>query len=128
MTTSQPQTNRSSTDKPLESEEKKGKKNFLGLKTDPFIFLVSAGFVVIFVAVTLAFGSRARDVYASISGWLMENLGWMYIGGYSLMFIFLLGVLYPSTEICVLVTMMRSLRTPCRYGSPCCLRQVLARH
>lgn len=92
MTTSQPQTNRSSTDKPLESEEKKGKKNFLGLKTDPFIFLVSAGFVAIFVAVTLAFGSRARDVYASISGWLMENLGWMYIGGYSLMFIFLLGV------------------------------------
>ena len=92
MTTPQPQSNSDSVAKPLESEEKTEKKNFLGLKSDPFIFLVSAGFIVAFVTLTLAFGEKARNVYGAISNWLLENLGWMYVGGYSLMFVFLIAI------------------------------------
>ncbi|WP_346348137.1 BCCT family transporter, partial [Corynebacterium stationis] len=92
MTTSQPQSNKNSVAKPLESEEKASKKKGLRLQTDPFIFFVSGGFIVAFVALTLAFGERARNVYSVVSGWLLDNLGWMYIGGYSLMFVFLIAI------------------------------------
>ena len=68
MTTSQPQSNKNSVAKPLESEEKASKKKGLRLQTDPFIFFVSGGFIVAFVALTLAFGERARNVYSVVSG------------------------------------------------------------
>ncbi|MDU0479283.1 BCCT family transporter [Staphylococcus chromogenes] len=67
-------------------------KRFLGLKTDPLIFLASAGFTVVFVIATIALGSRAKDFFAVVSGALLTNLGWMYIGGVSLAFIFLIAV------------------------------------
>ena len=92
MTTSQPQSNMNSGATPVESEEKTSKKRRLRLQTDPFIFFVSGGFILAFVALTLAFGERARNVYSVVSGWLLDNLGWMYIGGYSLMFVFLIGI------------------------------------
>ncbi|MEX3507293.1 MULTISPECIES: BCCT family transporter [unclassified Corynebacterium] len=67
-------------------------KRFLGLKTDPFVFLVAAGFIVVFVAGTLLFGARARDLYAVASNSLLTNLGWLYIGGFSIIFVFLIGI------------------------------------
>jgi len=66
--------------------------NVLGLKTDPLIFLAAAGFIIIFVASTLAFGDGARTVYANVSGGLMKNFGWLYIGGVSAIFIFLIAI------------------------------------
>lgn len=66
------------------------KRNIFGLKTDPFIFFTSAGFIVTFVAVTIAFGEKARNAYATVSSFLMDNLSWMYIGGFSAMLVFLL--------------------------------------
>ena len=50
-----------------------------GLQTDPVIFGASLGFIVVFVAATLAFGDRARQLYSSISGFLMDNFSWMYL-------------------------------------------------
>lgn len=91
MTTSQSQSKKTPVSSQADKEDPP-KKNFLGLKSDPVVFWVSAGFIVIFVAVTLVFGASARDVYANISGWILENLGWMYIGGYSLFFIFLIVI------------------------------------
>ena len=67
-------------------------KRFLGLKTDPFVFLVAAGFIVVFVAGTLLFGAQARDLYAVASNSLLTNLGWLYIGGFSVVFVFLIGI------------------------------------
>ena len=64
-----------------------------GLQTDPVIFGASLGFIVVFVAATLAFGDRARQLYSSISGFLMDNFSWMYIGGISAVFIFLIVIL-----------------------------------
>ncbi|WP_244213427.1 BCCT family transporter, partial [Corynebacterium gottingense] len=63
-----------------------------GLQTDPVIFGASLGFIVVFVAATLAFGDRARQLYSSISGFLMDNFSWMYIGGISAVFIFLIVI------------------------------------
>ncbi|WP_018297675.1 BCCT family transporter [Corynebacterium lubricantis] len=71
------------------------KKRFLGLKTDPLILFVAAGFIVIFVAGTLAFGAGARNVYAAVSGSIMDNFTWLYIGGVSAIFVFLI-VLFVS--------------------------------
>lgn len=65
---------------------------FLGLKSDPGIFLGSAGFIAVFVIVTIMLGDTARRAFTTISGGLMSNFGWMYIGGVSLVFIFLIGV------------------------------------
>lgn len=71
-----------------EPEEKSRK----GLKSDPFIFTISVGFIVVFVIATIMLGETAREGFTSISGWLLENLGWMYVGGVSLVFIFLIGI------------------------------------
>lgn len=55
-------------------------KNKKGLKSDPFIFSISVGFIVVFVIATIALGEKARTTFSAIAGWLLENLGWMYIG------------------------------------------------
>ena len=62
------------------------------LQTDPLIFGASLGFVVVFVAATIAFGDRARALYADVSGFLMDNFAWMYIGGISAVLIFLIVI------------------------------------
>ncbi len=62
------------------------------LQSDPLIFLPAAGIIVAFVILTLALGPVARDAFSRTAGWLLDNLGWMYIGGVSLMLIFLLGI------------------------------------
>ncbi|WP_175935448.1 BCCT family transporter [Corynebacterium sp. Marseille-P4321] len=62
------------------------------LQSDPLIFFSALGFILVFVAVTLAFGDEARQVYSSISGWLMDNLAWMYIGGISAVLVYLIVV------------------------------------
>ncbi|MEJ5928957.1 BCCT family transporter [Corynebacterium sp. H128] len=74
------------------SPENPAEKRFLGLKTDPFIFLVATGFIVVFVAGTIIFGARAQQAFSTIAGSLLTNLGWMYIAGVSLGLIFLIAV------------------------------------
>lgn len=63
-----------------------------GLQTDPLIFGVSIGFIIIFVAATLIFGDNARQLYSTVSTALMDNFAWMYIGGVSAIFIFLIVI------------------------------------
>src|SRR5699024_7515710 len=67
-------------------------KHFLGLKSDPFIFLVSVGIIVTFVVATVILGDTAREGFSAVAGWLLENLGWMYVGGVSLILVFLIGI------------------------------------
>ncbi|MDP9851583.1 choline/carnitine/betaine transport [Corynebacterium lowii] len=62
------------------------------LQSDPVIFLASAGVIVSFVVLTILLGETAREAFSQAAGWLLENLGWMYIGGVSLVLIFLLGI------------------------------------
>lgn len=50
------------------------------------------GFIVLFVAVTIVLGDTARDAYAAASDWVTSNLGWLFIGGVSASFIFLIGL------------------------------------
>ena len=65
------------------------------LRADPLIFFTAVGFIVAFVALTIGFGERARDTYSTVSGWMMDNFAWLYIGGVSAVFIFLI-VLFVS--------------------------------
>ena len=62
------------------------------LQTDPFVFFTAAIFVIVFVAGTIAFGARARDLYGNVSESLLENFAWLYIGGFSVIFVFLIGI------------------------------------
>ncbi|SIS58435.1 choline/carnitine/betaine transport [Corynebacterium appendicis CIP 107643] len=65
------------------------------LRADPLIFFTAVGFIFAFVALTIGFGERARDTYSSVSTWMMDNFAWLYIGGVSAVFIFLI-VLFVS--------------------------------
>ena len=62
------------------------------LQSDPLIFFSALGFILVFVVATLAFGDRARQTYADISGWLMDHFTWLYVGGVSATLIFLIVV------------------------------------
>lgn len=62
------------------------------LQADPLILFTSTGFIALFVIITLAFGERAREAYSAVSEVLMNNLAWLYIGGISAVFIFLIVV------------------------------------
>ncbi|RRO91136.1 multidrug DMT transporter permease, partial [Corynebacterium bovis] len=53
-------------------------------RPDPLVLGLSTGFTVLFVALTVVFGDRARAVYTAGAGWLLANLNWLYIGGVSL--------------------------------------------
>ncbi|MCT1492935.1 BCCT family transporter [Corynebacterium sanguinis] len=63
-----------------------------GLQSDPLIFYTSVGFIALFVGLTVIFGDRAREAYSSISTALMNNFSWFYIGGVSLVLVFLIVV------------------------------------
>lgn len=63
-----------------------------GLQSDPLIFCTSVGFIALFVGLTVIFGDRAREAYSSISTALMNNFSWFYIGGVSMVLVFLIVV------------------------------------
>lgn len=64
-------------------------------RADPLIFFTAVGFITAFVALTIGFGDSARELYSKVSGWMMDNFAWLYIGGVSTVFIFLI-VLFVS--------------------------------
>lgn len=68
------------------------KRPFMGIKSDPFIFLCSLGFIVAFVVITTILGATARDAFSDVAGGLLKYLGWLYVGGVSMVFIFLIAV------------------------------------
>lgn len=61
---------------------------------DRLILWVSAGFIVLFVAVCVIFGDNARDSFSTVSGWLMTNLNWLYVGGVTIALLFLVGLAF----------------------------------
>lgn len=76
----------------VNTQEKKSGGFLKNLPTDPLIFTTAMGFIVLFVAVTVVLGDTARDAYSAASEWVTSNLGWLFIGGVSASFIFLIGL------------------------------------
>ena len=76
----------------VNTQEKKSGGFLKNLPTDPLIFTTAMGFIVLFVAVTVVLGDTARDAYSAASEWVTSNLGWLFIGGVSVSFIFLIGL------------------------------------
>lgn len=76
----------------LEPSARTSKNPLQKLPTDPLIFTTAMGFIVIFVAVTIALGEGARDAYSAASNWVTSNLGWLFIGGVSVSLIYLIGL------------------------------------
>lgn len=82
-----------STQTPQANTQEKKSGGFLkNLPTDPLIFTTAMGFIVLFVAVTVVLGDTARGAYSAASEWVTSNLGWLFIGGVSVSFIFLIGL------------------------------------
>lgn len=71
-------------------------RQVFGLKTDPMIFLVGIGVILAFVLTTIAFGTNIQPYFAATAESLLTNLGWLYIGGVSFVFIFLIGIFMSS--------------------------------
>ena len=64
----------------------------LGLRTGSVIFTGSAVVIVAFVALTLAFTEQVDAVFAAVTGWILENLGWFYILGVTVFLVFLVFI------------------------------------
>ncbi len=75
-----------------EPEEREPGRRFLGLKSDPFIFLGALGFILVFVVGTILLGESAQLAFSAVADSLMVNLSWLYIGGVSMAFLFLIGM------------------------------------
>ncbi|QFG20104.1 BCCT family transporter [Actinomadura sp. WMMB 499] len=64
----------------------------LGLQTDPYIFFISAGLMVLFLVMVLLLPSQTNDVFTSGRDWIVTNLGWFFILGVTAWLIFLAWV------------------------------------
>ncbi|AKK11603.1 BCCT family transporter [Corynebacterium uterequi] len=64
------------------------------LKSDPFIFFGALGFITIFVVATLTFGETSQRIFGATADALTTNLNWLYIGGVSIGFLFLVAVFF----------------------------------
>ena len=118
-----------STQTPQANTQEKKSGGFLkNLPTDPLIFTTAMGFIVLFVAVTVVLGDTARDAYSAASEWVTSNLGWLFIGGVSVSFIFLIGLFCscPATDAFSLAMTTKSPNTPSLSGSACSSLVVLA--
>lgn len=62
------------------------------VKSDPFIFYASLGFISIFVLLTILLGTTARDALSAVAQGLLRTTGWLYIAGVSVIFIFLVAI------------------------------------
>ncbi|TDC55893.1 BCCT family transporter [Actinomadura sp. KC345] len=64
----------------------------LGLRTDPTIFFVSAGLMIVFLVVMLLLPSQINDVFTAGRDWIVTNLGWFFILGVTTWLVFLAWV------------------------------------
>ena len=64
----------------------------LGLKTDPTIFFVSAGIMVVFLVALLIAPEVIGDAFGAGRAWIVTNLGWFFIFGVTTWVVFLLWV------------------------------------
>ena len=64
----------------------------LGLRTDPTIFFVSAGFTVVFVLALILFPEPIGDAFAVGRSWIVTNLGWFFVLGVNVWLGFLIWV------------------------------------
>ncbi|MFC4258171.1 BCCT family transporter [Marinobacter lacisalsi] len=64
----------------------------LGLRTDPTIFFVSAGTMVVFLAAILIAPGPIGDAFGAGRAWIAANLGWFFILGVTSWLAFLLWV------------------------------------
>lgn len=61
----------------------------LGLRTDPTIFFVSAGLMVLFLIVLLVFPTQIGGAFGDAREWIVTNLGWFFIFGVTIWLAFL---------------------------------------
>lgn len=64
----------------------------LGLRTNPTIFFVSAGLMIVFLILLLAIPGPIGSVFADGRAWIVSNLGWFFILGVTCWVIFLIWV------------------------------------
>lgn len=64
----------------------------LRLRTQPTIFFVSAGLMVLFLVILLLFPEQLNSTFGAGREWIVTNLGWYFIFGVSAWVIMLLGV------------------------------------
>lgn len=64
----------------------------LGLKTDPTIFFVSAGIMVVFLITLLLIPEAIEKAFGAGRLWIVTNLGWFFIFGVTSWVVFLLWV------------------------------------
>lgn len=66
----------------------------LGLRTQPTIFFVSAGLMVLILALLLLFPTQTSEVFGTGREWIVTNLGWYFIFGVTAWLVFLLFVAF----------------------------------
>ncbi|GHE21954.1 BCCT family transporter [Halomonas urumqiensis] len=66
----------------------------LGLRTDPVIFFVSAGLMVVFLLSLIIAPDAIGDAFAAGREWVVTNLGWFFIFGVNVWLMFLLWVAF----------------------------------
>lgn len=64
----------------------------LGLRTSPSIFFGSAGFILLFTALMVVFPTAMSDGFGVISTFIITYLGWIYVLGNAIFFIFLIYI------------------------------------
>ncbi|SDK87442.1 choline/carnitine/betaine transport [Modicisalibacter muralis] len=64
----------------------------LGLRTDPTIFFVAAGCMIVFLIALLVAPEQIRDFFAAGRTWVVTNLGWFFIMGVNVWLLFLIWI------------------------------------
>lgn len=67
-------------------------ETLLGLKTNPFIFFVSAGIITAFVPVASLFNEPVSAFFGAITTWVATHLGWFYILSVTGLLLFLIWI------------------------------------
>lgn len=63
------------------------------LDVHPWVFFISAGLIVLFVAVTLFFESRVDDMFNAVQGAVSTYAGWFFVGAMNVILIFVVALL-----------------------------------
>ena len=78
--------------KPRDYDSKEG----FHLDIHPWVFFISAGLIILFVASTIIFQSYLGDIFETLQGIMSQYVGWFFIWTIIIVFVFILILLFSK--------------------------------
>jgi choline/glycine/proline betaine transport protein len=77
----------------VSQDETEGPRGWLQLDVHPYVFFISAGLIVLFVALTVFFEHNVDDLFNKVQGAISHYAGWFFVAAMNIILVFVISLL-----------------------------------